>query len=450
MTPKHKHTMRRRRARTVAAAAAAAFALMAATAARAAPLDDIRRQVEASQFEQAWATAQANPQLIGDVHFDFPYGVAAIATGRVAEGLLALERHLAAVPANDRARLELARGYFLLGEYARARAEFEFVLRYNPPAGVRANIESYLLAMQSREGATRRSAARLYVEAGAAHDNNVNLGTFHDVVALDTATFSLEGSPSRQMSDDQALLALGGERSFRVTARTSVFAGADVDHRENSRLKQFNLTNANGYIGFSQIAGNALWRTSLGGGEMMVGGNRYRDTRSVDTEAEFTLRANFSVSVFGRYAEIRHAQADEIRDNNASTLGSSFTWRPGDTPGTASLGLRVSYMHEGSTTARPYLAHDSSFVRVFASMAPIDRLFVSGGLSARQDRYGQADPTFKQRRRDDWINADLLMAWTLGAGWSLRGEALWTINRSNIDLFDYGHKMASLKLRYQY
>src|SRR5687768_7354492 len=137
-------------ARRTAAAAAAALCLGCLPAA-AAPLDDLRRQVEASQFEQAWATAQANPQLIGDVHFDFLYGVAAINTGRVAEGLLALERHLAAVPANDRARLELARGYFLLGDYPRARAEFDFVLRYNPPAGVRNNIAGFLQAMQARE-----------------------------------------------------------------------------------------------------------------------------------------------------------------------------------------------------------------------------------------------------------------------------------------------------------
>ena len=153
-----------RPARRAAVACAAALVILA-SGAIAAPLDDIRRQVEASQFGPAYATAQANPQLIGDVHFDFLYGVAAINVGRVPEGLLALERHLAAVPANDRARLELARGYFLLGEYTRARSEFEFVLRYNPPAGVKSNIAGFLQAMQTREAADRRATARFYAEA---------------------------------------------------------------------------------------------------------------------------------------------------------------------------------------------------------------------------------------------------------------------------------------------
>ena len=42
----------------------------------------------------------------GDAQADFMVGLAALETGRVAEAVLALERHLAAVPANDRARLD--------------------------------------------------------------------------------------------------------------------------------------------------------------------------------------------------------------------------------------------------------------------------------------------------------------------------------------------------------
>ena len=38
---------------------------------------------------------------MGDVHFDFLFGVAAVNTGRIPEGLLALERHLSAVPDSD-------------------------------------------------------------------------------------------------------------------------------------------------------------------------------------------------------------------------------------------------------------------------------------------------------------------------------------------------------------
>ena len=156
-----------------------ALSLCLATA-NAVTLDEMRRLVEGGQLEQAYQAAQQSPELIGDVHFDFLYGLAAIDTGHVPQGLLALERHLAAVPANDRARLELAKGYYLLGEYGRARSEFEFVLRYNPPEGVRANIARFMDAMALRDTQRSNNSARLYAEVGAGHDSNVNGGTFHD------------------------------------------------------------------------------------------------------------------------------------------------------------------------------------------------------------------------------------------------------------------------------
>ena len=42
-----------------------------------------------------------------------------------------------------------------------------------PPASVRANVNGFLQAMQTRESADRRATARVYVEAGAGCDNNV-------------------------------------------------------------------------------------------------------------------------------------------------------------------------------------------------------------------------------------------------------------------------------------
>ena len=50
-------------------------------------------------------------------------------SGHAGEGVLALERYLLQFPGNTAARVELARAYFVLGEYVRAREEFENVLR---------------------------------------------------------------------------------------------------------------------------------------------------------------------------------------------------------------------------------------------------------------------------------------------------------------------------------
>ena len=448
--PKPQAPQPRRLPRPLLGLMLSAWLLGASPGVQAAPLDDLRRQVENSQFEQAYATAQANPQLVGDVHFDFLYGVAAVNVGRIPEGLLALERHLAAVPANDRARLELARGYFLLGEYTRARAEFEFVLRYNPPASVRANVNGFLQAMQTRESADRRATARVYAEAGAGYDNNVNGGTFRDELQLVFGNVTLAGSPSRQVPDSYAQAAVGGQHLMRVTNRLSVFAGADLDHRENVDEKAYNLTNAGVYAGFTQLGAGALWRLTLGGSTLQVGGNRYRNTGQMGLEANVSLLQDLSVMGFAQYAEFRHAEADRVRDARASTVGVMLTRNFSTSPGAPTLGVRFSWSQEDNQRLRSDLDRHVPLLRIFGAVTPLPSLRISAGLTVYQQLFGNVDIGFGTERRDSSVAGDLVANYALDERWSLRGDALWSRNRSNQDLYDSSRKAVSLKVRYQY
>ncbi len=437
----------RRHAVAAATATALALALCSATAA---PLDDIRRQVEASQFDQAMQTALANPQLIGETHFDFLYGVAAINTGRVAEGVLALERHLSAVPANDRARLELARGYFLLGDFARARNEFEFVLRYNPPAGVRSNINGFLQAMQSRESADRRATARLYIEAGGGYDNNVNGGTFRDQVDSPLGVLTTGGTASAQVNDSFAQVALGGQQTLRVSNRVSVFAGADLDVRGNAQEKAYDLATGTLYAGLTQLTSLALWRGTFSASQLQVGGNRYRNTLQVSAEANMTLSPALSLLGFAQYGDYRHATADQNRDARATVLGAMLTNNLSDLPWTPSLGARLSYVQEDNLRLKKDFSNAGPVLRVFASVSPLERLRVAAGLSASNKKYGGPDFVLGTVRRDQALSADLSVNYAIDANWSARADAAMSDTRSNQDLYDSRRKALSAKLRYQY
>lgn len=420
------------------------------TQAMAGPLDDLRRQVEGGQFELAYKTAQSNPQLIGDVHFDFLYGVAAINVGRVSEGLLALERHLAAVPANDRARLELARGYFLLGEYTRARAEFEFVLRYNPPAGVRKNIAGYLQAMQVREVSDRRATGRFYAETGLGYDSNVNGGTFRDELQLAFGAVSLAGSPSQEVSDGYAQVAVGGQKLMRVSNQMSVFAGADLDHRANFKQHIYDLTNGSAYMGFTQLSGPALWRVTLGFNQMRVDHRRYRDMYSLSTDATLSLGPDWTLMGFGQYGEMRHASADEVRDARSYSLGMMLTRIFSDLPWAPSAGVRVSLTRENNLRLREDLSRNMPLLRVFAGVTPMERLRVTLGITAYRQNFRAEDIGFGTRRSDSSVGVDLVANYAIDESWSLRGEAVWLRNQSNQDLYDSNRSAASVKLRYQF
>ncbi|MCU0949567.1 MAG: hypothetical protein MUC68_00560 [Burkholderiaceae bacterium] len=429
-----------------------AAALLAAPAA-ATPIDELRRLIESGQFEPAWQLAQRQPQLAGDVHFDFLYGVAAINAGRVPQGLLALERHLAVVPGNDRARLELAQGYFLLGDYARARSEFEFVLRFDPPTATRERINGFLAAMQSRQGAERRPAARLYAEVGGGRDNNVNAGTFRDEVEfLFGGLQSLSGSDSQAVADDFVHVALGGQQQMRVSARLSVFAGFDLDQQRNQEAQRFDRSNANAYVGFSNLALGALWRSTLAIGHLGVGDNRYRDLLQVGTEASWSTAPGTQLTGFAQYGEQRFAGSEAVRDGRTVSIGGMLTHSPADWPGQPSFGARLAWAQETNLARlRDDLDKDGPLVRVFASLSPLPRWRLAVGAVWSRQTYGDVDLIgFGTRRRDDFLAVDGVLSWAIDNRWSVRAEAQWSTTRSTQDLYDSSRKTAALKLRHQF
>ena len=130
---------------------ASAFLMGITSALHAAPADDIKIMLEQGKAVDAYNLGSKNPDFLGQPAFDFYFGIAAIDSGHAGEGVLALERYMINFPDNQNGRLELARGYFVLGENARAREEFERVLKLNPPTAVRSNIERFLDAIRSRE-----------------------------------------------------------------------------------------------------------------------------------------------------------------------------------------------------------------------------------------------------------------------------------------------------------
>lgn len=416
------------------------------------PTEELRRLVESGQFELAWQRAQALPQLVGNGDFDFLYGVAAINVGRVPEGLLALERHLATAPGNDRARLELARGYFLLGEFTRARSEFEFVLRYNPPGPVRARINEFLDAMQSRQAADRRSASRLYAELGAGHDTNVNQGTWRDEVEfLFGGTVNLDGTPSQAVPDSFGSLNLGGQQMLRVSNRLSVFAGLDLEQKRNVDERNYDQGSAAAYAGFTQLALGGLWRMTLSTSHLRVGGEGYRNVLQLGTEATWSISPVTQLMAFVQYGEQRYAAASASLDGRATGLGLMVTRSLADLPGQPSVGLRFGYTREDNIARlRDDLDKESPLLRLFASLSPAPRWRVAVGAVFLRQSYGDIDVVgFGTRRKDDYLAADLVVSHAIDARWSVRAEAQWSSTRSNQDLYDARRGTVALKLRYQ-
>lgn len=124
------------------------------------------------------ALAQSGTDSVDQTQVAFLQGMAAASEGDLVAARDIFRMILETRPELTRVRLELARVLFLLEDDAAATYHFRLALAEAPSDDVRATIESYLNAIESR----RTTAFELSV--GIAPDSNVNAGTTSDTINL--------------------------------------------------------------------------------------------------------------------------------------------------------------------------------------------------------------------------------------------------------------------------
>lgn len=409
----------------------------------------LQRQVNDGQFAAAYETAMRMPDQQGDPHFDFLYGVAAVNVGHTAEAVLALERHLAAVPGNDRARLDLARAYFELNDYVRARQEFQFVLRYNPPGDVRANIQRYLESMQTRESLSGRGTARFYLETGLGADDNANIGTYNTTIDTPNVAGTLVDATSRAQASNYSWLAGGAKWVRAVSPPFAVFGGLDFDRKYNQDLPQFDVSNVSAYAGFSQISGASLYRLTLADAVMSVNNLRYRASLSTTGELQYAVGNGLTLNGSLQYAEQSFNADISYRDSTMETLALgvqqaySGTWRP-------TLGLLVSASKEDNLNRRADLSQLLNTWRASISVSPMDRLGISLAYGEQLANYQATDIALGNVRVDQLSTTDLVLNYALDRNWVLRADVQASENRSTQSLYAYRRTLGGIKLRYSF
>lgn len=446
----HGRTARwRARAASTAWVAALAWAAALPLAAQGATdaLQELRRLVDAGQFEAAHQRAGQQASLQGSPHYDFLAGLAAVNAGHYAQGVLALERHLVAVPANDRARLELARGCYELGDYVRARREFEFVLRYSPPKEVQATIQKYLDAMQTRELISSRASSRTFVEVGLGYDSNVNAGTTNTLMETLGGLIALTDPAARESGSSVVQARAGTQWVRRVDASLAVFAGADLDQKSNPQAPTYDTRNLAAYAGFSVSRGPGLYRMTLSDGQFQLDGAKYRNTLSVTGEGQYSLASGYLLNGVAQYAELAHANDNQVRDSRLATLGGGLQktlqapWRP-------TLGLQLTLAEEHNLRIRDDLSRNATALRLSLAASPNERLGLSLGLSSQQNRFGLADVAVGTVREDHTQVLDLGANYLWSRNWLLRAELQVTDNSSNQALYSYRRSFFALHTRY--
>ncbi|HEY7744095.1 MAG TPA: outer membrane beta-barrel protein [Burkholderiales bacterium] len=416
----------------------------------AAPSDDIKALLEKGESQAAYELGRKHSDQLGDPAFDFYFGVAAINSGRAGEGVLALERYLLNFPDNVQARLELARGYFVLGEDARSREEFEAVTRLKPPPAVQARIDRYLDAIRSRESRFRTSA-NLFLEIGVGYDSNINGGVGNANIVLPAFGQVTVTQAGVEQADTFTHLAAGAQVNHPVAPGWSVFGGLGAESKLNhgSFESQFDLLTLAANGGVTLLRENDLYRAAAYFASLDVDSKAFRDITGVAVEWQRQLDEFRSFSAALQYADLDYKGTNDVRDSRLSQVALGYrrafigAWQP-------LLSANLYLGQEDNQHDRDDLSRNLYGFRASVAGSPAPKWAASTGAFYQLSDYRDPDPQLGVTRRDSYYGLDFTVSYALLRSLSLRGEFLYSRNASNIALFEYDRNLVALKLRYDF
>jgi tetratricopeptide (TPR) repeat protein len=403
------------------------------------------------QFKQAYALLEPE-QFIqsGNPEFDYLFGLAALESGQPSVATLALERVLALRPNHSAARLDMGRAYLALGDVVRAQREFDFALALNPPPAAVALIQRYrLAASQNQTQPTTRASG--YIEAGFGTDSNVTQGPADNNVYVPFFRLNFTLSPSSQkVQDDFGQMGAGVEIAHRLHGGKSLYGGVDTRWRSYSKVQNTEYVNTDWRGGVQWVSGLDVWRVGLGYGDYRLLQQPYRTTVSVSTEFRRQLSQRQQFTAFGQYAQTRY-EARAQYNNNTDQWVSGVGWftqlataRPTVVSASGFVGSETE-----ETKSRPRADGDKVFVglRIGATTTPYPNWDLFASASAQAAEYDRSNIVYSAKRVDNQYELSMGAVWRFAPAWSLKPQANWIRNTSNIQTSDYERYEASLFLR---
>jgi hypothetical protein len=422
--------------------------LLSAASAQAAPADEIKALIENGNSPAAYTLGKKHPEQLGNPAFDFYFGIAAVDSGHAGEGVLALERYVVNFPDNRQARLELARGYFVLGEDLRAREEFSDILKTSPPPDVVANINRYLDAIRARESSYRTTAGA-YLEFGLGYDSNINGGVGSANVNLPNLGLVTIVPAGVEIGRSFSQAVAGANIVVPVAPGIATFGSISGDYKMHSNDREFDQGNIGAAGGFSYLSEKNLYRGTASYSNLEVDYRRFRDVSALTGEWMHQLDELQGINGSLQWADLDYSGNNDIRDSRLYSLGAGYRrafigrWSP-------MLTLSGGYSVEDNLAGRDDLGRDIYSLRVGLSGSPAPRWSVGGSLGFQSSHYAAQDVLFATTRRDSYLSADVAVGYAVSRSLSVRGELLLSSNRSNIDLYDYRRDVVAAKVRYEF
>jgi tetratricopeptide (TPR) repeat protein len=414
-----------------------AGAILLATASAFAAAPDLQRAAELAgegRHEQVYELLQPFADDFGnDARFNLLLGEAALRTRRADQALTFFGRALAAAPDSVDAHLGLGRAYLALGEYARAKIEFETVLRFDDlPPDLQQQAEIYGRAAQAYAEGQRLLASGYAI---------VGYGNYR--------TGARGGGPD---NDRFVALRAGGSLNYELESGYSLDGSLDYRFRDYDNPDRRNDSDLrwNGAVSHSVGEGNAA--VGVRGRVSYRGNGDYRNDFGLYGQYRWRVDADNQLGV-GAEIRQRRYPTGPLRERTRNIAEFTGSWTRSLLDGKASFTLAGQFGREFNTQ-RP--DGDANFFGLSPSVAfsITDKL---GGFAFfwwQNDRYnierlGAPGDSLVGigTRNDNLYEVGGGLTWQVAPNWSLNPEILYIRDQSNILAANYSSTEIWITLR---
>ncbi|CAG0957301.1 hypothetical protein RHDC4_00469 [Rhodocyclaceae bacterium] len=383
--------------------------------------------------------------LAGDLAYDYLLATASLATGRPSKATFIYERILAIQPDYVGVRADMGRAFYMMGDLAKAKIEFESVLAFaNLPPDLRSAVEQYMAAIEQR-ARREKTVVTGYFEAGAGADSNVLAATSLSQLDYANGTQVNLGPESMKRGNRYTAYAAGAELNHAFDDRLSGYVGGDYRGRSHASVDAADNYTLDGRAGLQYAGGRYLLRGGMSKGRYWLDNAATRDSTGINLDWRYVHDEKNQLTANGtalRFQYIPFAQRSNDFDLFAVALG----WVRALAAST-SAGLTLSFGEEDATGGR--LDGDKSHWAlrgiVQHSFSPNLGSFITAGYQPA--RYKMVNTDFDRLRRDHFKDLTAGLVWSLQDRWSVRTTLTLTKNSSNIPINAYDRSDASVMLR---
>ncbi len=447
------HVINRGKCRALALGLCAALALPLAVQAE---VDDLVRSAvalaEKGQGKEAFNLLDAKePARAGDPDFDLIFGVAANQAEEYNRAIFALERVLVVQPGNARARAELGRALFSVGDTVGARRVLNETKEQGVPVEVAKTIDQFLSAID-RVDEAGRSSVKGYVEAGIGHDDNINGAPSSNIIAVPAFTALGFGpvtlSPAgTKTGASLTTLGAGVSGRFVIDSRWSLLGNASASFRWNGDpASPFNSVQGNLGGGASYRVDANEYTVSAMLGTYDVGGRRVRDQVGLVGEWIHRLDGFRQISSYAQLSRLTYP-GQSTRDAQRNVLGVAYAhlFRSGLL---AFGGLYAG--NESESSGNPQLGHNLTGLRGGLQKPFSESLAAFATVGYEERRFGGQDPLFLVTRNDRQTNFSLGMTWVPAKLWRVTPQISSTQASSNIAINEFSSQQVSVTVRREF